>query len=137
MDTGNQPSQSQRLDIVASVGRAYTCPLHQRPSLPPDGRLAGRRSKRRGDHHGCTLVMLAQAETVAAPIWAYLVFNETTTPAVIVGPQQDAPTSLFAFCGRADRSSLSFRRWGGHSFRRPDAGLRSGAPQGLTGASAA
>lgn len=34
---------------------------------------------------GVTLVMLAQAETVAAPIWTYLVFNETTTPAVIVG----------------------------------------------------
>jgi drug/metabolite transporter (DMT)-like permease len=34
---------------------------------------------------GVTLVMLAQAETVAAPIWSYLVFNETTTPAVMVG----------------------------------------------------
>jgi DME family drug/metabolite transporter len=34
---------------------------------------------------GVTLVMLAQAETVAAPIWTYLVFNETTTLAVIVG----------------------------------------------------
>jgi drug/metabolite transporter, DME family len=34
---------------------------------------------------GVTLVMLAQAETVAAPIWTYLVFNETTTMAVIVG----------------------------------------------------
>ena len=34
---------------------------------------------------GVTLVMLAQAETVAAPIWTYLVFNETTTPAVILG----------------------------------------------------
>ena len=34
---------------------------------------------------GVTLVMLAQAETIAAPIWTYLVFNETTTPAVIVG----------------------------------------------------
>ena len=34
---------------------------------------------------GVTLVMLAQTETVAAPIWTYLAFNETTTPAVIVG----------------------------------------------------
>jgi drug/metabolite transporter (DMT)-like permease len=34
---------------------------------------------------GVTLVMLAQAETVAAPIWTYLVFNETTTAAVILG----------------------------------------------------
>jgi len=34
---------------------------------------------------GVTLVMLAQAETVAAPIWTYLVFHETTTPAVIAG----------------------------------------------------
>jgi drug/metabolite transporter (DMT)-like permease len=34
---------------------------------------------------GVTLVMLAQAETVAAPIWAYLMFAETTTLAVIVG----------------------------------------------------
>jgi drug/metabolite transporter, DME family len=34
---------------------------------------------------GVTLVMLAQAETVAAPIWTYLFFNETTTPAVILG----------------------------------------------------
>jgi DME family drug/metabolite transporter len=34
---------------------------------------------------GVTLVMLAQAETVAAPIWAYLVFDETTTAGVIVG----------------------------------------------------
>jgi drug/metabolite transporter, DME family len=34
---------------------------------------------------GVTLVMLAQAETVAAPIWTYIFFNETTTPAVILG----------------------------------------------------
>lgn len=34
---------------------------------------------------GVTLVMLAQAETIAAPIWTYLVFNETTTLAVIAG----------------------------------------------------
>ncbi len=34
---------------------------------------------------GVTLVMLAQAETVAAPIWTYLVFAETTTAGVIVG----------------------------------------------------
>ena len=32
-----------------------------------------------------TLVMLAQAETVAAPVWTYLFFDETTTPAVILG----------------------------------------------------
>jgi drug/metabolite transporter (DMT)-like permease len=34
---------------------------------------------------GVTLVMLAQAETVAAPIWTYLIFGETTTLAVISG----------------------------------------------------
>jgi DME family drug/metabolite transporter len=34
---------------------------------------------------GVTLVMLAQAETVAAPIWTFLVFDETTTSAVILG----------------------------------------------------
>jgi drug/metabolite transporter (DMT)-like permease len=34
---------------------------------------------------GVTLVMLAQAETLAAPVWTYLFFNETTTPAVIIG----------------------------------------------------
>ncbi|MFZ0852034.1 MAG: hypothetical protein WAO08_22870, partial [Hyphomicrobiaceae bacterium] len=34
---------------------------------------------------GVTLVMLAQAETVAAPIWTYLFFAETTSLAVIIG----------------------------------------------------
>jgi drug/metabolite transporter (DMT)-like permease len=34
---------------------------------------------------GVTLVMLAQAETVAAPLWTYLVFNETAALAVIAG----------------------------------------------------
>lgn len=34
---------------------------------------------------GVTLVMLAQAETVAAPIWTYLFFDETTSLAVIIG----------------------------------------------------
>lgn len=34
---------------------------------------------------GVTLVMLAQAETVAAPVWTYLVFNETATLSVIAG----------------------------------------------------
>jgi drug/metabolite transporter (DMT)-like permease len=34
---------------------------------------------------GVTLVMLAQAETIAAPVWTYLLFNETTTPTVIIG----------------------------------------------------
>lgn len=34
---------------------------------------------------GVTLVMLAQAETVAAPIWTWLVLGETTTLAVISG----------------------------------------------------
>jgi drug/metabolite transporter (DMT)-like permease len=34
---------------------------------------------------GVTLVMLAQAETVAAPVWTYLVFGETTTLSVIAG----------------------------------------------------
>ncbi len=32
-----------------------------------------------------TLMMLAQTETVAAPVWAWLFFNETTTLAVIAG----------------------------------------------------
>jgi len=34
---------------------------------------------------GVTLVMLAQAETIAAPVWAYLLFDETTTTAVVIG----------------------------------------------------
>lgn len=34
---------------------------------------------------GVTLVMLAQAETVAAPVWTYLVFDETATLSVIAG----------------------------------------------------
>jgi drug/metabolite transporter (DMT)-like permease len=34
---------------------------------------------------GVTLVMLAQAETVAAPVWTYLIFGETTTLSVIAG----------------------------------------------------
>ena len=34
---------------------------------------------------GVTLVMLAQAETMAAPVWTYLFFNETTTQAVVLG----------------------------------------------------
>jgi drug/metabolite transporter (DMT)-like permease len=34
---------------------------------------------------GVTLVILAQAETVAAPAWTYLVFNETVTLSVIAG----------------------------------------------------
>jgi EamA domain-containing membrane protein RarD len=32
-----------------------------------------------------TLVLLAQRETVTAPLWAYLVFGETTTLAVVAG----------------------------------------------------
>ena len=32
-----------------------------------------------------TLIMLAQTETIAAPIWAWLFFDETTTLAVIAG----------------------------------------------------
>lgn len=32
-----------------------------------------------------TLIMLAQTETIAAPVWAWLFFNETTTVAVIAG----------------------------------------------------
>ena len=32
-----------------------------------------------------TLIMLAQSESIAAPVWAYLVFNETTTLGVIAG----------------------------------------------------
>lgn len=34
---------------------------------------------------GVTLVMLAQSETIAAPFWTYLVYNETTTLAVLAG----------------------------------------------------
>ncbi len=34
---------------------------------------------------GVTLVMLAQAETVAAPLWTYLLLKETTTLSVIAG----------------------------------------------------
>jgi drug/metabolite transporter, DME family len=32
-----------------------------------------------------TLIMLAQSESIAAPVWTYLFFDETTTLAVIVG----------------------------------------------------
>ena len=32
-----------------------------------------------------TLIMLAQTETIAAPIWAWVFFNETTTLAVLAG----------------------------------------------------
>ena len=34
---------------------------------------------------GVTLVMLAQSETIAAPFWTYLVYNETATFAVLAG----------------------------------------------------
>jgi len=57
---------------------------------------------------GVTLVMLAQAETVAAPIWTYLVFNETTTPAVIVG----GALILFAVVMQASDQA---RRRAGHA----------------------
>jgi drug/metabolite transporter (DMT)-like permease len=34
---------------------------------------------------GVTLIMLAQSESIAAPIWGYLFFNEVTTAGVIAG----------------------------------------------------
>lgn len=34
---------------------------------------------------GVTLIMLAQSESIAAPVWTYLVFGETTTLGVIAG----------------------------------------------------
>ena len=34
---------------------------------------------------GVTLIMLAQSESIAAPIWTYLFYNETTTLGVIAG----------------------------------------------------
>jgi drug/metabolite transporter (DMT)-like permease len=33
---------------------------------------------------GVTLVTLTQTETVAAPVWTYLVFNETTTCGALI-----------------------------------------------------
>jgi drug/metabolite transporter, DME family len=50
---------------------------------------------------GVTLVMLAQAETVAAPVWTYLVFNETTAPAVIIGGALILAAVLMQAAGQA------------------------------------
>jgi drug/metabolite transporter, DME family len=54
---------------------------------------------------GVTLVMLAQAETVAAPIWTYLVFGETTTLAVIVGGALILVAVLMQASGQARRNA--------------------------------
>ena len=58
---------------------------------------------------GVTLVMLAQSETVAAPIWTYLVHGETTTLAVIAGGALIlVAVALQAIDGtRTNRSSLT------------------------------
>lgn len=42
-------------------------------------------SRGSGTVPAATLIMLAQTETIAAPIWAYVFYNETTTLAVIAG----------------------------------------------------
>jgi drug/metabolite transporter, DME family len=54
---------------------------------------------------GVTLVMLAQAETVAAPIWTYLFFAETTTLAVIVGGALILMAVLMQASGQARRTA--------------------------------
>jgi drug/metabolite transporter (DMT)-like permease len=70
------------LPMAASLGDAALALLHGGVFLALGLVLFARGSR---VVPGVTLVMLAQAETVAAPIWTYLVFNEATTPAVILG----------------------------------------------------
>jgi drug/metabolite transporter, DME family len=70
------------LPIAASLGDVALALLHGGVILALGLVLLARGSR---VVPGVTLVMLAQAETVAAPIWTYLFFNETTTLAVIVG----------------------------------------------------
>ena len=70
------------LPMAASLGDAALALLHGGVILALGLLLFARGSR---VVPGVTLVMLAQAETVAAPVWTYLVFDETTTAAVIVG----------------------------------------------------
>jgi drug/metabolite transporter, DME family len=70
------------LPVIASLGDAALALLHGGVILALGLVLFARGSR---VVPGVTLVMLAQAETIAAPIWTYLFFNETTTPAVILG----------------------------------------------------
>ena len=67
---------------------------------------------------GVTLVMLAQAETVAAPIWTYLVFNETTTLAVVIG----GALILFAVIMQASDGASAIRKKSSAVLSTPDSG---------------
>lgn len=53
---------------------------------------------------GVTLVMLAQAETVAAPIWTYLAFNEMTTLSVVSGGMLILVAVIIQASGGANRN---------------------------------
>ncbi|HJU32217.1 MAG TPA: EamA family transporter [Hyphomicrobiaceae bacterium] len=70
------------LPFAASLGDAALGLLHGGVILAIGLVLLARGSR---TVPGVTLVMLAQAETVAAPIWTYLVFDETTTMSVVAG----------------------------------------------------
>ena len=93
------------LPLAASLGDAALALLHGGVFLALGLVLFARGSR---FVPGVTLVMLAQAETVAAPIWTYLVFNETTTPAVILG----GALILFAVIMQASDQA---RRRAGHA----------------------
>jgi drug/metabolite transporter, DME family len=93
------------LPLAASLGDAALALLHGGVFLALGLVLFARGSR---FVPGVTLVMLAQAETVAAPIWTYLVFNETTTAAVILG----GALILFAVIMQASDQA---RRWAGHA----------------------
>ena len=56
---------------------------------------------------GVTLAMLAQAEIVAAPIWAYLVCNETTTVSLVV---DDDSSGLPIIGDRACEDAFAYAR---------------------------
>ncbi len=70
------------LPVAASLGDSALALLHGGVILAAGLVLFARGSRA---VPGVTLVMLAQAETVAAPVWTYLFFNETTTQAVVLG----------------------------------------------------
>jgi DME family drug/metabolite transporter len=93
------------LPLAASLGDAALALLHGGVFLALGLVLFARGSR---FVPGVTLVMLAQAETVAAPIWTYLVFKETTTPAVILG----GALILFAVIMQASDQA---RRRAGHA----------------------
>jgi drug/metabolite transporter, DME family len=70
------------LPFAASLGDVALALLHGGAILAAGLALFARGSR---VVPAVTLVMLAQAETLAAPVWAYLVFNEATTLPVIAG----------------------------------------------------